>query len=279
MIGRIALYSVFLISVVSLLVVFVVIKQVSIFMDESLPARTLTPGSLTTETWGIFNPNTGDVITGNNIDGQRPIASLTKLFTAVAVMESDKRYEGFSIAFSDVSTEGRAGKLVYGEWMTPYELLFPLLIESSNDAGEAIRRKLGDAYTESIASTTSNLSLAGTHLNDASGLSPGDVSTVRDLSAFYTYLKKRHPHIIDITQLTMYVSSRTGYINNNPARSLKNFTGGKNGYTPEAQRTFVGTFVLEDSKTEVGIILLGSSDILKDIQTLLSFNEGGTKQF
>ncbi len=272
--GRVALYSAVTVSGIGLLFILFAIQHLPQLQIETLSATVPSPlPSLSTDTWGIFNPETGKVFAGNNLEEKKPIASITKLFTAEVVLQSPIKDEVFSITHADINTEGRAGKLIYGEQVTPYELLFPLLIESSNDAAEAIRRHLGETYSEHIHELQESLSLSNTEIYDASGLNPENQSTVSDLSVFFAYMKRTNPHILDITQLKTYMSEDTGYVNNNPARSLSTFTGGKNGFIPEAGRTFLGTFRLPHSDTEVGVVLLGSEDLLVDIQSLLSYAE------
>lgn len=273
MFGRVSIYSVLLLSVFCVLLL---ISHIVYFPDpyDEVSQSALLPTSvaLTTDTWGIFDPQTGEVLYGNNLDSPRPIASVTKLFTAYAALESTKRSQKTTITWSDLNVEGRAGKLYYGEETTPEELLFPLLIESSNDAGEAIRRTLGtDAFTESIETLKQDLSLQNTTITDASGLSPHNVSEVTDLARFYSHVRRTHPHILDITQLGMYIGKDAGLVNNNPARTLETFTGGKHGYTDEAGKTFVGTFRITPEGREVGVVLLGSEDLLSDINATVTY--------
>ena len=220
--------------------------------------------------WGIFDIQTGKIIAGNQIDTVKPIASITKLFTATAVLESKKKYVSFTIMPSDVAVEGDAGKLKAGNSVTPYLLLYPLLLESSNDAAEAIRRFLGDTFENTRKKIIDDAVISNTVLVDASGLSSKNVSTVRDLAQFFSYIYVIDPHILDITQLYTYVGSDTGYINNNPGRKFKSFIGGKQGHTDEAQYTFLGGFKSPKTNTEIGIVILGSSNIREDINTLLS---------
>jgi D-alanyl-D-alanine carboxypeptidase len=201
---------------------------------------------------------------------------VTKLFTALAVMESDKKDEEFSIIASDMHTEGRAGKLVAGTKTTLYDLLFPLLIESSNDAGVAISRYMGPMFMDSIQKTLESQSLAHTRIVEPTGLSPKNISTVRDLAVFYAYVHKNHPHVLDITELYTYIDEHTGYGNSNPARKFSSFSGGKQGYTDEAGKTFVGTFMVSNSGKEIGIVLLKSSDLLEDIEHILVYAESIT---
>ncbi len=273
-IGRMALYSVFATSVFSFLFVVLLLKHIEYFTENQSPARVGIPVNLSTDTWGLFNPKTGEIITGHNLQERLPIASVTKLFTAEIVMRSEKKDELFLIFESDIVTPGRAGKLVSGERVSPYTLLFPLLLESSNDAGTAIQRKLGDGFNTSVSSIIQSLALTDTQIVDATGLSKDNVSTVENLARFFTYLRTTEPHILDITQLTTYVGPHTGYINNDPARTIHEFIGGKHGYTTEARHTFVGSFMSPNTGKEIGIVVLKSNDLLGDIQTLLAYSGG-----
>lgn len=227
----------------------------------------------TTDTWALFDPDTGEILRGENLDEVRPIASITKLFTAYAATKSDLLDSAVTISWSDLNTEGRAGKLTYGERHTVRELLFPLLIESSNDAGEALRRALGNDFALELDILERELGLASTVIVDGSGLSPENVSTVADLSRFYSFLRREHPHILDITKLKLYIGEEHGWVNNDPARELPGFSGGKNGYTYEAGRTFVGTFTIPETDREVGVVFLGSTNFSSDMNLLMDYLE------
>lgn len=270
-VGKTIFYTLVIATVITVMLAIVAVQYLTYFLPQNLPALTQMSEELSTDAWGVFDPETGVLLAGENTAMQLPIASITKLFTAEAVLESARREEKTTIVYADVSAPGRAGKLWYGHNMTPYELLFPLLLESSNDAAEAIRRSLGAEYERAVKESLEPLT--ATRLADASGLSSGNVSTVEDLATFYASLKHRHPHLIDITKLRMYVGEYNGYVNNNPGREFRSFRGGKHGFTDEAGRTFIGTFVLKDGD-ELGIVLLGSDDLRKDIGTLLTYGEG-----
>lgn len=237
---------------------------------QTLTASVSAPGTPSAKAWALFDPKTGEILSGVHKEESYPIASVTKLFIAETVLRSPGKDTAFAITYADLETEGRAGKLVYGEQVTPYTLLFPLLIESSNDAGEAIRRFQGKEFDVRIQDIENQLVLRQTHIVDGSGLSVHNTSSAHDLAILYAYIKNTHPHILDITQLDTYIGPRTGYVNNNPAHSLPNFVGGKHGYTPEAGKTFVGSFMLPHSKREIGIVLLSSTDLLSDIEKLLA---------
>lgn len=269
-IRRIIGYSVIALCFIVVSGLFLVEERKEVNLPVTQPASLQAPQTPSAKAWGVFDLETGRVQRGVDTDSSYPIASVTKLFVAEAVLRSSRKNETFTISYSDLATEGRAGKLVYGEKVTPYSLLFPLLLESSNDAGEAIRRFLGEEYDTSIHDLETSLSLHSTNIADGSGLSVKNTSSVHDLALMYSYLKETHPHILDITQLHTYIGENTGYVSNNPGGDFSNFQGGKHGFTPEAGKTFVGSFTVPDSNREVGIVLLGSNDLLHDIEKLLA---------
>ncbi len=221
--------------------------------------------------WGLFDPQTGAVIVGKNEDIPAPIASITKLFTASLAYSSPHKEIKFSITPKDVSTEGRAGKLVSGVEVSMYTLLFPLLLESSNDAAMAIQRMMErGVYQNTMTELLSRVNLHNTKIQEPSGLDPNNMSTVNDLALFLAYLKKEEPHILDITTVKTYVTDDTEYINTNPGLKHPHFRGGKHGYLPESDTTFVGIYELTSGK-EFGMVILGSTNIEHDIETLISY--------
>ncbi len=275
--GRITIYTMFFFALIS---VYILANQTSYFTDVETVSAEESQGSVsdiplpvtTARAWALFNPVTGKVVSGIHTDEVYPIASVTKLFTAYAAAESGKMDESVTITWSDLNTYGRAGKLVYGEKTTVEQLLFPLLLESSNDAGSAIERVLGDSFDTDIARVRADLGLTHTEIVDGTGLSPKNVSSPEELARFYAHIRDVHPRIIDVTRLGMYVTDETGLINNDPAHTLDSFTGGKHGFTDEAGRTFVGTFALANG-SEVGVVLLGSDTLLPDIGDVLAYAE------
>jgi D-alanyl-D-alanine carboxypeptidase len=267
---RVSLYTALTVAIMSafLLMSYAILQYIPLQGgNEALLVRT---PRLTTDTWAVFDVGTGDIRYGNNIDTKRPIASITKLFTAYMVMYTDRLNAETTITWDDLNTEGEFGKLTYGETLTLGGLMLPLLIESSNDAGAAITRKLGPLYPEAVSGVLTALGLYDTHITDGTGLSQDDVSTPRDLAYFFAHIRATYPYITDITQLRMHITKTRGLVNNNPARTLPGFTGGKQGYTPEAGKTFVGTFKVVSGKQEVGIVLLGSTNLETDLTRILA---------
>ncbi|MDP2650105.1 MAG: serine hydrolase [bacterium] len=202
-------------------------------------------------------------------DSVYPIASIAKLFTAHVAHRPEYIGRPVLIVWQDYVTEGNAGGLWLGESYTLRELLFPLLLASSNDASSAIVRTIGNiAIQDGLAALSTDARLTKTQITDAAGLSDTNRSSARDLARFISYLDEHDRYVLDITTLRRHVGTYRGLVNNNPARAFDEFAGGKHGYTPAAGRTFAGMFETEDHRYIV--VLLGSENLDADLAFIVS---------
>lgn len=207
--------------------------------------------------YGVFDLQTGEVLFGENLTEQRPIASITKLFTAATALTAFDSETEITVTAADIATEGRAGKLVAGQSLSVRELLFPLLLESSNDAAAALERQLGPITYENHP------------FADGSGLFDENLASVVELSSLTRSLYLSEPHIFDITRLSQYVGTETGWVNNSPVADLPGYRGGKHGYTTAANRTLVAIFGDEHlDGRELVYVILGSNNVRNDIERL-----------
>jgi len=204
----------------------------------------------------VIDVTTGDTILQHNASQVLPIASITKLFTAAALTSYD---EEITITATDVAAEGRAGKLEVGQVYRARELLFPLLLESSNDAAAALARRLD------------TISLDTVPLADASGLSSQNQASALQVAVAVRNLYHTQPYLFDITQLEQYIGTYTGWVNNSPLYQFSGYRGGKHGYTEAAGKTAAAIFAessLDDR--ELVYVVLGSRDVKSDVQALRS---------
>jgi len=226
-------------------------------LPEELIVVTADDVELTAAAYGVFDVETGNLLFGENLTERRPIASVTKLFTAASVLESVDPETFVTVTATDVATEGRAGKLAAGQALSVRELLFPLLLESSNDAAAALERQLD------------SVSYANRTFADGSGLSDRNQASVTELAFMTRTLYRSEPHIFDITTLSQYVGTETGWVNNSPIADLPGYRGGKHGYTPAAKRTVAAVFTSPHlADRELVYVLLGSDDLRSDVEQL-----------
>ncbi len=240
------------------------IKQLNITSEE-------TP-DVTAGAWGIVSIDTGKLIAGTDVTSTYPIASVTKLFTAVAARKSFDTLATTTITWGDVATEGRAGSLVPGDELSLHTLFFPLLLESSNDAAAALERSsVETSLMQAMNDYAAARNLHNTTFFDASGLSEKNISSVANLGTFSAWLHREQPHILDITRLESYLYQDYGWKNTSPFVSDPTYRGGKLGFTPEAGKTallyFEETLPTSESYI-VAYILLQSDDWIGDVALL-----------
>jgi len=231
-----------------------------------------TVENISATAYAIFDLETEEVLVGQQIDQALPIASITKLLTAASLSRTTDLDQTGIILNQDLLAEGQAGKLAFGERYTYRDLLFPLLLESSNDAAAFFERVTDGEVVLEMNKLAAELKLRQTVLADASGLSDKNVSTVTDLITFTQYLDQELPYVLDITQLKQYLGPYSGWVNNNPVIG-SDYRGGKHGYTEAAGRTLVAIYN-EDFGTvnkRIGYVLLNSDNLISDTAILRDF--------
>ena len=220
--------------------------------------------------YAVFDLQTGTEIASRNAEEVLPIASITKLVTAGVFYENTDLNATTTILWNDLNTEGAAGRLHFAEEYSHHELLFPLLLESSNDAASTMLRVDPDLLMR-MGERVASLGLTHTRFADPSGLSSENVSTAYELSVLMRDLYGKQPHIYDITRLSQYIGTHTGWLNNNPFAHEEGYVGGKHGFTFEANKTGVSFFneVLENGTVRtIGYVVLGSDDLKQDVAVL-----------
>lgn len=229
--------------------------------------------SLSATAFGIYDLVSGEVLLSHNAETALPIASVTKLATAAVLVSGYNLEERAAITESDLLGEGRAGNLEAGEEYTYHELLFPLLLESSNDAAEVYARVTDNALVSEMNHLAQMLNLTQTNFVDASGLSDSNISSVTDLQGLLRYIYQETPLVLDITRLRNYVGPYKAWTNNSPVKK-QDYRGGKHGYTEAAGRTALAIFAEDFNAGERQLIyvVLGSENLALDIETLRNFS-------
>src|SRR3989344_891829 len=117
--------------------------------------------------------NTGEVILAKNQEEKLPIASVSKLMTALVAKEIGSVDETAQVSKQALATEGVNGGFRAGEKIKIPDLIYPLLLESSNDAAEVIAEHFGrEIFIKKMNQRAENLKMSQTSYEDPSGLSP-----------------------------------------------------------------------------------------------------------
>ncbi len=201
-----------------------------------------------------------------------PIASVTKLVTAIVAKKLLNPDNYVTLNKSVLSTYGNEAKFREGEKIKTSELVYPLLMVSSNDAAEALANSYvggRKAFMKEMNMFVNEIGAYRTYFDDPSGLSPFNVSSAKDLSIITKWILDNDPELFDITlQKSKTIRSHT-WVNPTHFLNLASYAGGKNGYTPEANRTSVALFKIGKQQRLYGIMLLDSSNRDSDLLDLL----------
>lgn len=216
----------------------------------------------------IADLETGDVYAEKNSHYKLPIASVTKLMTAVVANETisfDKR----------IPIEYRDQHYVVGD------LLYPLLLKSDNDVAHAIADFHGEEHFLSWMNAKARaLGMRDTHYDDSSGISAYNESTVSDLFRLARYLYDKKKFILNISkEKKAKIESSEGRTwnvrSNNRFAGDAYFVGGKLGYTTAALKTSLSIFSvpMHERMRTIAVIVLGSQDWKRDSEQLIAWLE------
>ncbi|PIR68439.1 hypothetical protein COU49_01075 [Candidatus Nomurabacteria bacterium CG10_big_fil_rev_8_21_14_0_10_35_16] len=211
-----------------------------------------------------------------NGNSRWPLASLTKLMTAVIAVEKIGVDKNIDISQSAVDTEAVAGGLKVGERYSVGELIKAMLVVSSNDAAVAIAEFYGqENFVSEMKSKAYELGMYQTTYDDPTGISSRNQGTVSDLEKLVKYIVKKHPALFKISAersiniFEQTTSTERELLNINAyAQSRPYFLGGKTGFTDEAHGNLVTLFNYEGHK--LLLIVMGTEDRFG--QTDLLFN-------
>lgn len=233
------------------------------------------PKGVSASAWLLFDVETGEVIKAYNEQETLPIASVTKLLAAEVALESMDLAATATVSISALGAEGRAGSLMLGDRLPVRELLFPLLLESSNDASAVLEEAyLPEDFAVAMNVRAEELGMHSASFVEASGLEPLNRASANDLRVLLVYLFNTRRHVLDMTLLPHYVGTLHEWHNNNPLSGQEGYLGGKHGFTDEAKRTFAGAFeerLLSARSRPIGVVVLGSEDLRGDVGILRTY--------
>jgi len=211
-------------------------------------------------------------------EAQVPIASLTKLMTAIVASEYIN-IEKEIVITEDMLVQTSVPRLYAGQRISVFNLLYPLLMESSNEAGTAMARILGtNRFVELMNEKALAIGMNDTHFVDPNGSGAENVSTATDLFRLAKYIYNNRSFILDIsiggaTQSIYGQPVLYGLQNFNVFVDDPEFVGGKVGMTTAAGETILSIFRVQKANEErpVVIIALSSKDRVKDASMLIDY--------
>ncbi len=196
----------------------------------------------------LYEPESGVFLYEKNASERLPMASTTKIMTALVAIEHSDPSELVAIDDSAIGIEGSSAYLRKGDVLTMEELLYALMLGSANDAAVAIACHIGNGisgFSDMMNEKAAELGLSDTHFSNPHGLDDEEhYTTAHDLSLIAAAaLKNETFKTISSTYKKSFVTderSRT-YVNHNKLLSMYDGSiGMKTGFTKKSGRCLVG---------------------------------------
>lgn len=229
----------------------------------------------------------GQVLFSKNPDVFLPVASITKLMTAVIFLEHADLFDLIKISQSAKKPEEKREKmsvLPAGEFLKSEDILKLMIIDSYNDiartASEYVSEKENFApFSELMNKKAGELGMSNTRFDNPAGLdSIGNYSTASDLVKLASYITQNYSRIWDISRIyetDIFSKSGNKYHLVNTNRLLSEITdivGTKTGSTDGAKESLV--LVVNVLKNDpIVFVILRSDDRIKDVKTLIAWTK------
>lgn len=261
--------------------------QVSVYTNTSLDISNIdTRGyflinpqkkisGITATSYLVGDIETGDIIMEKNSEMILPIASVTKLMTSLTGLEVVSQRKTTTISKADVATPGNNGELKEGETILTNDLMYPLLLESSNDAGTALANFYGfSSFIQKMNEKARAIGMESSSFSDPTGLSSKNTSTANDLFRLLSFLHTNKSFVLDVTREQNHTAGKHTWYNTSQFLHTDGFLGGKRGYTDPARETHAGIFEIPMSEFDtrkIAIVVLGSADRYRDTLSIISY--------
>lgn len=230
----------------------------------------------------IYDPATREVLYAKNPNLTHPLASITKLMTAHAVLEHIDTEEIVTLSAKDVSIEGDAGDwgLRVGDRVRIGDIIKLGLSASSNHAMSAAAAALGAEYVADLNETASNLGLTHTYFLNPTGLdesldTAGAYGSALDVARLTASFMRQYPVYFEVSNkpsVTIPVSGKmvTARATTVPLLDIPGLIGAKTGYTDLAGGNLVVAYDVDIGRPLIAVVL-GSTQAgrFSDMRTLI----------
>ncbi len=232
----------------------------------------------------VYDLRSGRILFEHNSKKKLPIASITKLMSAVIIIENMDLDAVYKIADEDLNTDGLGTNLYKDEHIKGEDLFIIMLVNSDNDAASVFARNAkeqGFDFVGAMNAKAFEIEMSNTKFSDPAGLDDQDTySTALDLVRLMQYANK-YPLIWDtLTTKTGIVTSIDGKLIhslNNTNKLLGVLGGirfGKTGRTDGALETLALIVDVVDSEYEddgIVSVILGSNNRFGESEKLITW--------
>ncbi len=240
--------------------------------------------SITAKAAILIDNQTGEVLWERNPDLPLPPASTTKIVTAMLALRSGRLDDSMRVTSEAAQAPPSKISLRPGWKMRLRDLVYAVLLNSANDASVVIAEGLSGNvrdFAEHMNAEARVLGATHTHFVNPNGLPAADhYSTARDLATMFAHAMRDPLFRSIVSTKTTAVAPTAGSLKRITLRNHNRLLGnyriqvvGKTGWTIAAKKCFVGAG-MSDGR-ELGVAVLGSTDLWGDVKRLLEFGFDG----
>src|SRR3989338_1907071 len=228
----------------------------------------------------VYDTRSGRVLFTKNPRIKLPVASLTKILSAVVVLENLDMKEAVVIPKEALKVDDEKQSLYLGEEITVQNLLKLMLIESSNDAAYALAwyaNNKGINFVDKMNEKAQLLSMSDSSFLDPAGLNDEGYSSSEDLVKLIKYALKYDLIWEILTEKSVVVKSTDGKIEHKIENTdqllgvIPDIFGGKTGYTDGALGCMILVVDIPDKNDKLISIVLGSRSRFDDTKKLIDW--------
>lgn len=249
-------------------------------LSLSLPAESVKEPEISASAAYLLDTSTGEALYEKNPDLQLPMASTTKIMTALVTLENASLEEQVVISERAQGTGESSAWLEKGEVLTVDQLLHALMVQSANDSAVALAEHVAGSVEDFVAMMNERaLALGARHTRFANphGLDQdGHYTTARDL-AIMAACAMRNPTFRELVVSDGYEIPWPGHpyprvmVNHN--KFLKMYpqaTGIKTGYTSRAGKCLVAS-AIRDGRELISVVLNGGESYWDQTVRLMDY--------
>lgn len=213
-----------------------------------------------------------EILSDKDSDVKLPIASLTKLMSAVVCLENYDLRQKIVISKEADSMPPMHTDIKEGQTYSVGELLNIMLVESSNKAAYALSEIMGaDKFVLAMNDKATELGLKDSFFTDPTGLSQNNISTAKDLALLAEYIINSLPEISQMTTQKFYSLPDLGEISNTNKMlgELYNAVLSKTGFTNYANGCLLMALAAPDGGYVINVVL-GADDRFLEMKKIIN---------
>jgi len=257
---------------------------VPFFVLAKIPVKkTPTWFDLKSQVGIVKDLDSGKILYAKNSDDKRPIASLTKLMTALVFLEEKVPWGKKMTIKASENVIGGKLRVMPNEEVTVKDLFYASLVGSANNATIALVRSTGLPSPKFVArmnAKAKKMGMENTHFVDVTGLDPRNISTAFDLTklVFFAFKNEEIQKASSAKEYVFYTLNTKKLhrlINTNQLlrKNLLNIIGGKTGYLDESGYNLIVAAKGENG-VKIATVVLGSKSkkqIFQEVKDLTNW--------